>query len=387
MIKLIKSTFYKEQMIKNRLCKFIEKTEILSMGEQVKKFEEEFAKWQKRKYAVMVNSGSSANLAIIQTLLNLGKLNKGDKVGVSALTWSTNVFPLIQLGLKSIVIDVDMSDLNMGLEYVDRAIEKHNLKAIFITHALGLCSQKLDVIQQRCDDNNIILLEDTCESLGSEAFGKILGNFGLASTFSFYVAHQLSTIEGGMVCTDDYDVYNMLKMVRAHGWAKDLDVKTKKRLKEDYGVDDFYELFTFYVPGYNIRPMEINAFIGRQQMPYLNEICNKRSDNFEVVNSHIKENDKLLPVVTDHMDFISSFSIPIICIDECLAEELRKKFMKAGIESRPIISGSITQQPVFDCKGKCYNAEEIHRCGFYIPNNPELTKKEIMQIIKVIKNA
>lgn len=387
MIKLIKSTFYKEKIIKRRLCKFIENTEILSAGEQVKLFEKEFAKWQGRKYAVMVNSGSSANLAIIQTLINMGKLKKGDRVGVSAITWSTNIFPIIQLGLKPIIIDIDLDTLNIGLEHFENIVKKYELKALFITHTLGLCSRNLNCIRDICDKKNIILLEDTCESLGSEAYGKILGNFGLASTFSFYVAHHLSTIEGGMICTDNSDIYNMLKMVRAHGWTKDLDPKIKKNFKNRFNIDSFYELFTFYFMAYNIRSTEINAFIGRQQIPYLTEICNKREANFEIITKVINKNKKFLPLSTEHIDYVSSFCIPIICKDEVCAEEVKKKFINAEIEIRPVVSGSMNQQPVFKCKAKCYNAEEVHKCGFYLPNNPDLTKKEIKYITKVIENA
>jgi len=394
MIKLVKSTFYKEKEIKEQLCKFIKDTEILSMNKEVKQFEEEFALWQNCKYAVMVNSGSSANLAVIQTMINLGKLKIGDKVGISALTWATNIFPVIQLGLKPIIIDVNINNLNIDINCFKSVLTRHDLKALFITHALGFCSEKLDIIKNICDKKNIILLEDTCESLGSKAYNKLLGNFGLASTFSFYVAHHLSTIEGGMICTDDKDVYNMLKMVRAHGWSKDLNKDIQTQLMKQNKINIFYKLFTFYSLGYNLRPTEINGFIGRKQLPYLDEICNIRHKNFIKINKYISENKNLVSFDLKHLSLISSFSIPILCKSKNACDKIKKKFIKAEIEVRPIISGNIQKQPVLINKNpimkknrKLPNADMIHECGFYIPNNPELTDEEIQHIIDVIKNA
>ncbi len=188
MIKLIKSTFYKCEL-----------------------FEKNFAKWQKRKYCVFLNSGSSANLAIIQALLNLRKIKKGDKVGFSALTWSTNVMPLIQLGLQPIPIDIELETLNVSSELVGKIIKKHKIKMLFLTNLLGFCSD-IDKIRSICDKSKVILIEDNCEALGTLYKGTKLGNYGLASTFSFYVGHHMSTIEGGAVCTDSERLANMLTL-------------------------------------------------------------------------------------------------------------------------------------------------------------------------------
>ncbi|MCK4554481.1 DegT/DnrJ/EryC1/StrS aminotransferase family protein, partial [Candidatus Parcubacteria bacterium] len=178
MIKLIKSTFYKEEETKKKLAEFILKTDILSMSAECKKFEESFAKKQGRKFAVFVNSGSSANLVLIQALLNLGKLKKGDKVGVSALTWATNIMPLIQLGLEPVAIDCEISTLNISpavlKDYAD------DLKGLFLTNVLGFCDN-IQEIKNICSKNNILFIEDNCESLGSKVSSELLGNFGLAS--------------------------------------------------------------------------------------------------------------------------------------------------------------------------------------------------------------
>src|SRR3990167_10861047 len=197
MIKLIKSSFYNEAETKQRLVEFISRAEILSMGTECKKFEKAFAEKQQRKHAVFVSSGSSANLLLIQALLNLGKLNKGDVVGVSSLTWATNVMPIIELGLTPLAIDCEVNTLNISPEKLNSAIPKIN--ALFLTNVLGF-SDRIDKIKEICREKNIIFLEDNCESLGSQVNGNLLGNFGLASTFSFFVGHHMSTIEGGMIC-------------------------------------------------------------------------------------------------------------------------------------------------------------------------------------------
>ena len=193
MIKLIKSTFFKESETKKNLTEFINRTKQLSFGRECVLFEKNFSGYQERKQCVLVNSGSSANLAIIMALINLGILKRGDMVGFSALTWSTNVMPLIQLGLTAVPVDVSLQTLNVHSETVHKTLKRYPLKMLFLTNLLGFCSDP-DKIAEICRDNKIILIEDNCEALGSIYKGKKLGNFGLASTFSFYVGHHLSTV-------------------------------------------------------------------------------------------------------------------------------------------------------------------------------------------------
>ena len=216
-IRLIKSTFYKELATKKALNNFILDSSKLSMGEQCLKFENDFAKFHDCKYGVLVNSGSSANLLLIQALLILGKLKKGDKIGISGLTWSTNVMPLIQLGLVPIPIDVNRNTLNVNLEALKHVYKENRLKGFFITNLLGFCSN-LNEIESFCKNENILLLEDNCESLGSKHANKLLGTFGIASTSSFFVGHHLSTIEGGIVITNDEELNDALLIARAHGF-------------------------------------------------------------------------------------------------------------------------------------------------------------------------
>ncbi|OGG16169.1 hypothetical protein A3D05_04695 [Candidatus Gottesmanbacteria bacterium RIFCSPHIGHO2_02_FULL_40_24] len=390
MIKLIKSTFFKESETKKNLTEFINRTKQLSFGRECVLFEKNFSGYQERKQCVLVNSGSSANLAIIMALINLGILKRGDMVGFSALTWSTNVMPLIQLGLTAVPVDVSLQTLNVHSGTVHKTLKRYPLKMLFLTNLLGFCSDP-DKIAEICRDNKIILIEDNCEALGSIYKGKKLGNFGLASTFSFYVGHHLSTVEGGAVLTDNYNLASMLRIVRAHGWDRNLSLARQNSIRNRFKVNStFYSRYTFYDLGFNLRPTEIAGFLGNIQLKYLDEINQKRRDNFKRLAEYLYTNPKLYyPVKYNHLDFISNFAFPLICKSREIRDKLVAKCEKK-VEIRPIVGGDITTQPFFrKYMGKIsFNysqsqARLIHEQGLYFGNNPELTGKEINTLIKI----
>ncbi len=388
MIKLIKSTFNNEKATKKALSKFIENAEQLSIGKECKYFEENFSKWQGRKYSVMFNSGSSANLALIQVLINLGKIKKGDSVGFSAVTWATNVMPLITLELNPVPIDIEIESLNISPRTLEQSYKKHKFKVLFITNLLGW-SDDIKSIRSFCDKNKILLIEDNCESLGSEYKGKKLGNFGDASTFSFYVGHHLSTIEGGMVCTDDKEIDTMLRIVRSHGWDRHLSQEEQKLFRKKYNVEDFYGKYTFYDIGFNFRPTEIQGFLGTNQLKYLNSMINKREKNFLQLKS-IYKNPDFIPLQIKGLTKFSNFAFPVITRSKEARDKYIEKANKAGIEIRPVVAGSINNQAFFTKHvAKKYvlpNAEYVHNFGFYFGNNSDLTKKEIATLIKTFLN-
>lgn len=389
MIKLIKSTFYNEPETKIALNRFIQDADILSFGVQCQKFEENFSEYQKRSHSIFVNSGSSANLAIIQALLNLGRIKVGDKVAFSALTWSTNVMPIIQLGLTPVPIDVEISTLNVSSEKFKKSLRNHDIKLFFITNLLGFCDD-IDEIAVVCKKKNIILIEDNCESLGSVYKGTLLGNFGLAATFSFYVGHHMSTVEGGMVATDDEELATMLRIVRAHGWDRNLSMRDQDKIRKKYKVNStFYSRYTFYDLGYNLRPTEIAGFLGNFQLKFLDEILKKRNKNFLQLASTIYANKKYYPVKFDHMDFVSNFAVPTISktkkTKELLVSECDEK-----VEIRPVVGGDMTQQPFYSKYNRAVgtfwensNSKIIHEQGLYFGNNPELTPKELKLLEKI----
>jgi len=390
MIKLIKSTFYKETETKRKLIHFIRSAKQLSFGPQCESFEVNYAKWQGRKHCVMVNSGSSANLAIIQALLNLGMVKKGDRVGFSALTWSTNAMPLIELGLVPVPIDVELDTLNVSSRTFTEVNREKPVKMLFLTNLLGWCDD-IEKISSYCKKHNIIFIEDNCESLGTVYKQVKLGNFGIASTFSYYVGHHMSTIEGGSVCTDNEDLATMLRLVRAHGWDRNLSFIKQKEMRDKFKVNStFYSRYTFYDLGYNFRPTEINGFIGNSQIKYLNTIVRIRENNFhEIAEPIYQKTDRYYPLRYSHMDVFSNFAIPVICKSPDIRDELVRRCAEV-VEIRPIVGGDMTNQPFF---GKYMpqfvrsmnksNARLIHDQGLYFGNNPELTQKEKQKIVKL----
>lgn len=386
MIKLIKSSFYNEKATKAALADFIINEDILSMNVQCRKFEEAFAAKQGRKHAVYVSNGSVANLLLIQSLLNTGVFKRGDKIGFSALTWPTNVMPLIQLGLEPVAIDCRLETLNVSPANLKEHIG--DIKGLFLTNVLGF-SDDISALKKLCDDEGITLIEDNCESLGSSVAGKLLGNFGLASTFSFFVGHHMSTIEGGMVCTDDDELHSSLIMSRAHGWDRNLSSETQNRLRTDAGVDEFYAKYTFYDLASNFRPTEINGFIGNTQIGYWDEIVGKRVENFHAFNSAASKNDDFYQYDLSHMEVVSNFSMPIICKTPELAKQYREKFIAAGIEIRPVIAGNMAKQPFYqkyvtDTTPRP-NSDLVHTNGFYFGNNPEMTTEEVATLCGLLE--
>ena len=386
MVKLVKSSFHHEAETKQALVDFILETDRLSMGEQCLMFEKTFAAKQDREYAVFVSSGSMANLLLIQALLNLGRLKKGDRVGFSALTWPTNVMPLIQLGLIPVPLDCNPETLNVSPKVLRQ--KAWGLQALFLTNVLGFCDDLLE-IREICNEHDILFLEDNCESLGSKVGEVLLGNFGEASTFSFFVGHHMSTIEGGMICTNDKELNQALIMARAHGWDRNLSPAEQKKFRNQYNIDEFYSRYAFYDLAYNARPTEINGFLGNQQIQYLDEIVEKRVENFGQFLEALQKNDDFLSYDLSHMSVVSNFAMPVVCHDEKTSIIYKEKFLNNGIEIRPIIAGNITKQPFYRKyaveNDKCPVSYSVHTNGFYFGNNPEMTTSEISKITKLLK--
>jgi len=374
----MRGTFFQEAETKERLIDFIRAASRLSMGEECLAFEKDFAAWQKRIHAIFVSSGSTANLILLQALLNLGRLNKGDRIGFSSLTWSTNVMPIIQLGLVPVPLDCELSTLNVSPQILNKDIS--NVQAVFLTNVLGLCDD-LSSIATLCKEHNVLLLEDNCESLGSMHKGTLLGNFGLASTNSFFVGHHLSTIEGGMVCTDDADLAEMLIMVRAHGWDRQLSPERQKHLRDTHHISNFHALYTFYELAYNARPTEINGFLGHLQLPLLMDTLLKREQQFHQFLARVQErSDVYERPDASQLERVSSFAMAVVCKSPEICKETVQRFQAADVEVRPIIAGDITQHPFYTKYATpvpCPNAAEIHKRGFYFPNHADLTSEEV----------
>jgi CDP-6-deoxy-D-xylo-4-hexulose-3-dehydrase len=385
MIPLMKNAFLKERETKQALAEFIIQSGRLSMDEKCFEFEREFSQKQGRRHGVLFNSGGSANLAMLQALKNLGHLKDGDRVGFSALTWSTNTMPIIQMGLIPIPIDCELETLNISSSGLIKTIDDFpDLKGLFLTNVLGFVSD-FEEIKSICETNNIILIEDNCESLGTETFETKAGNLGLGSSFSFFVAHHMSTIEGGMVTTDDDDFCEMLKIVRANGWDRNLTASQQHKWRKKFNIKSEFEAkYTFYDLGYNFRPTEITGFLGLYQLQFLDSNISKRQANYLRLEKTILKNDDLIPLRHNHIKVLSTFAVPIICKSKQLREKYVDQFSGAGVEIRPMIAGNITRQPFykkyFTQTRDLIFTDFIHENGFYCGNYPELSETDLQTI-------
>ena len=385
----MKNAFLNEYETKKALADFIIKAPRLSMDKQCFDFERKFSEIQGRKDSILFNSGGSANLALLQSIKNIGYLPEGAKVGFSALTWSTNTMPIIQMGFIPVPVDCEPTTLNVMSETLLQRLETCDIDALFITNALGFCGD-LNNIKEICLENNILLLEDNCESLGTELYSGRTGNFGLASTFSFFVAHHMSTIEGGMVCTDDRELGEMLRIVRANGWDRNLNANQQHLLRQKNKIKtEFDAKYTFYDLGYNLRPTEITGFIGLFQLQFLDENISTREKNYYLLEEEVLKNVDFIQINHSHISRLSNFAFPILCKSPAMRDKYFSQFSGAGIEIRPMIAGNIQNQPFYrKYVKKLYDlpgTDKIHHCGFYCGNYPEMTETDLEIISSCLK--
>ncbi len=389
MIPLMKNAFIHEVETKKALAGFIETAPRLSMDTCCQRFEETFGTYQRRRDAVLFNSGGSSNLALIQSLKNVGYVKDCDNVGFSAVTWSTNVMPILQMGLHPVPVDCNPRTLNSMSEDLLACLDRVALRVFFITNALGLAGD-LKKIHDICEQEDIILIEDNCEALGTTLPEGRAGNFGLASTFSFFIAHHMSTIEGGMVCTDDKELGEMLRIVRANGWDRNLTIDEQKRWRDQHNITSEFEAkYSFYDLAYNLRPTEITGFLGLFQMKYLDDSIRTREKNFHRLMENYNRNDEFLPYDYSHLSCVSNFAFPIMCRSPTLRQKYIQRFSDAGVEVRPMIAGNIQHQPFY----KKYisetfalpGADLIHRCGFYCGNSPDYSDSDLEVIISCLR--
>jgi CDP-6-deoxy-D-xylo-4-hexulose-3-dehydrase len=384
MIPLMKSAFLNEFETKKALADFILRTNKLSMDVECSSFEKKFSAFQDCKHSVLFNSGGSANLAMIQALKNLGKFSDGDQIGFSALTWSTNVMPIIQMGLVPVAIDCNISTLNIMSDNLIERLSQTNIKGLFLTNVLGFTGDLLK-IKEICDENNIILIEDNCESLGTVYQGGKTGSFGLGASFSFFVAHHMSTIEGGMVCTDDEDYAEMLRIVRANGWDRNLTAKQQYKWRNRFDITSELDAkYTFYDLGFNLRPTEITGFLGQYQMQFLEESIKIREQNYLALEDIVSHNEDLVVLDHNQITTLSAFAFPIVCRSKELRQHYLSNFAGAGIEIRPMIAGNIQKQPFYKKYAREYfdlpGADFLHDCSFYCGNYPELSRTDLETI-------
>ncbi len=341
------------------------------MGPAVKQFESEFAAHFGAKHAVMVNSGSSANLiaiaaAVIDPELDL---SPGDEVIVPAVSWATTYYPLSQYGLTLKFVDIDIDTLNMDLDEVEKAIGPRT-KAVL---AVSLLGNPVDFIRlaELCERHSLLLIEDNCESMGATLDGKATGTFGVMGTFSSFFSHHISTMEGGIILTDNEYLYQAMVSMRAHGWTREL---ADDNLVHPKTGDAFDDLFRFVLPGYNVRPVEMSGALGTEQLKKLPAIVAGRRANAEAFVAEFSGRDDVR--LQSETGESSWFGFSFI-LEGRLAGRRRDvvaAFGKAGIECRPIVTGNFTRNPVLEHLdyvplGPLPNADKLHVDGLFVGNH------------------
>ncbi len=373
------------------IVKFIKKKPILTSNIKVKEFEKKWSKWLGVKYSVFVNSGSSANLLSIAYLKT--KYPKGEII-VPTLTWSSDISSVMHNNFKPVFVDINLSNLALSFVNLKKKINKKTI-AIFLTHILGLNALTKEIIKI-AKKNNIIIIEDCCESHGAKFKGKKIGTFGLISNFSFYYAHHMTTIEGGMISTNSRDVYETCRMLRGHGMVR--EVSNEKILKlYQKKFPDLNSKFIFTHPAYNVRSTEINAVLGIEQLKKINKNIIKRNNNFKYFLERLDGNKFFKNF---DLNGQSNYAFIIIFSKKYQNMNFRKKFEKTlnenRIEFRRGTSGGGNQmrQPYVrntykfkenDFK-KFSNTEIVHHYGYYIGNFPELSKSKINKLTNVLNN-
>ena len=371
MITLVRDTIDNNDI--DRLVDWLKTYPRLTKGPITLEFENKFSNWLGRKYSVFVNSGSSENLLMLSALKEGGYL-KNDKVVVPSVAWATDLLPVIQLGLDPILCDSNMEDLSADLEHLENLFLLHSPSALMFVSVLGLVPD-MDRVIKLCDKYDVILLEDTCEAMGCEYKGQKLGTSGRMSSFSTFFGHHISTIEGGIVSTDDFELYELLLSIRSHGWDRDLSVETQFQLQQDWDVSDFDAMYTFYYSGFNMRSTDLQAYIGLTQIDKLDDWGKKREHNYNLYQDLIK-NDYWKPKSYPN-SLTSNFAYPIVSPNR---DEIVKSLQENQVEVRPMICGSMGTQPFYVKKfGRLElpKVTEIDKYGFYVPNHPTLTEEEI----------
>ena len=370
------------------------KSKNITSGPRVITFENKFKKKIKVNNSLLVNSGSSANLLALQCLINpyrKKRLKQGDEVILPALCWSTSLWPIVQSGLKPIFADVDKDTLNINLDDLKRKISSKT-KAIMIVHVLGNCANMDELIKIK-KKNNLVLIEDTCESLGTKYKNKYLGSFGEFSSFSFYSSHQISSGEGGMICCKNAEDYEIIKALRSHGWSRGL--KNEKKIARKHKNLD--SRFIFYNSGFNLRSTDIAASIGLTQFKDLDKFIKIRNNNrkkiINAINKNIKIKSNINVIIENENVKPSWFGIPILLKSTINRKKFIKKIEKKGVETRPIISGNFLNQPSvnkykLNKKNRMKNAEYVNKNGFFIGlSSTNLPSNKIKKLIRAFETS
>tara|TARA_R100000908_G_scaffold65300_1_gene54083 strand:- start:1395 stop:2555 length:1161 start_codon:yes stop_codon:yes gene_type:complete len=355
----------------------------LTKGPVTIQLENKWSNWLGVNNTVFCNSGSSANLLMLWALYEAGRIPRNAKIIVPAISWATDLSPVIQLGFEPIICDCNMKDLSVDIDHLKQIIREDQPHVLLLVSVLGLVPD-MQSLKDICDENNVILLEDTCESMGSKFRDKKLGTFGLMSSFSTYFGHHISTIEGGFVSTDDEELYEVLKAIRSHGWTRDSSKSFRERHLTEWNTSEFDSLYTFYYSGFNLRSTDLQAYIGLGQIDKLDQISKIRNRNFKIYNEKFSD---ISPIISEDTNYISNFAYPIIHENRT---QIVENLIKNNVEVRPLICGSMGNQPFYVKnygKNNLKNSSVVDKNGLYIPNHDKLSEEEVNLVVDIVRES
>jgi len=375
---------------------FVKNADRFTNGPKVKKFEEEWSEWLGCKHSLFVSSGSTANLLLVASIMEKYGLKSGDKVLVPSMTWVTNISPVIQLGLVPVFCDVDPNTYSFDLDHMKKLVEENckysyrdkytDIRAVFVSHLFGIPA---DIDAYREILPNAIFMEDVCESHGATYKGKKCGTLAAGSTFSFYFGHHMTTIEGGFVCTDDDELYNIMKMKRSHGLAREATKDAYEQYKQQY--PDIHPMFMFITDGYNLRSMELNAVLGSSQIKRLDQNNKIRVENYHRFAEIVNQYPNLFREVSPQ-EGNSSFCLPFVCNSKDIKDQLEAFLQQKRVETRPLCSGNLLRQPFLkeyanslDLSKDFRIVEELHDKGFFIGNNHLITEWDWVELKHILE--
>ena len=370
----------------DRLVQWLQTYPRLTKGALTLEFERCWSEWLGSTHSVFCNSGSSANLLMFYALLLSGRL-KNKKVVVPSVGWVTSIAPAIQFGFEPVMCEADPETFGLDLNHLEDLLIRHQPGAVLLVQVLGV-PHKMEELLQLKERYGFVLLEDACAAFGSKLGPRNVGTYGDMASFSFYFGHQMSTIEGGMVSTDDKQFADLLFMLRSHGWSRDLDPSTHAGLVEAHEVDDFHTPFVFYEPGFNLRSTDLNAFIGLGQLKKLDRMAERRHINHRRYLQLLA--DRFYVQQVRESSRVSSISFGLLADDVAHRRTIVKALAEHGIETRLFSAGNLGLHPFWV---KRYGrasfpmADRIHHCGFFLPNHPALTDDDVTFIARVVREA
>ena len=382
-IKLVSDTIDKKDLKALSDWMLQSETPQLTKGPLTIEFEKNWSEWLGVKYTTYVNSGSSAILLALAALKETNRL-RNEKVVVPALSWLTDVSSVMQLGMDPILCDCNSEDLSLDLNDLEEIFKEENPSIMILVSVLGLVPD-MNAVVKLCKKYGVYLIEDVCESMGSSYKGNKLGTFGDISLFSLYYGHHISTIEGGLICTNNEELNTIIRSMRSHGWDRDWNAKTKREYRDLHDISEFDSMYTFYYPGYNLRSTDLQAFIGLRQIGKIDKFSEIRSDNFKIYQELLSEHNELFLEYRENT-FISNFAYPMVHQQR---EEIISALKENRIEVRPLIAGNMANKPFWKMKygdhnDFFFNCSEIDVHGFYLPNHQGLSREDIEYICSII---